>query len=117
VDSGIRVHLLRATVLGISEPFVGSEALARGLMSRHQLRTQYRAVLPNVYLPKQRQPSLGQRIAAAWLWSDRQGTIAGMAAAALHGAKWIDDNVPVELIHKSTCAPGCADPPRCIARG
>jgi hypothetical protein len=83
----------------MSEPFVGSEALSRGVLSRHQLRTQYRAVLPNVYLPKQTQPSLEQRIAAAWLWSDRQGTIAGAAAAALHGAKWIDDNVPVELIH------------------
>jgi hypothetical protein len=83
----------------MSEPFVGSEALTRGLLSRHQLRTQYRAVLPNVYLPKQTQPSLQQRIAAAWLWSDRQGTIAGTAAAALHGARWIDDNVPVELIH------------------
>jgi hypothetical protein len=83
----------------MSEPFVGSEALARGLLSRHQLRMRYRAVLPNVYLPKETQPSLQQRIAAAWLWSDRQGTIAGTAAAALHGAKWIDGNVPVELIH------------------
>jgi hypothetical protein len=82
----------------MSEPFIGSEALAGGL-SRHQLRTQYRAVLPDVYLPKQTQPTLQQRIAAAWLWSDRRGTIAGSAAAALHGTKWIDDNVPVELIH------------------
>ena len=79
----------------MSEPFVGGEALARGLLSRHQLRTQYRAVLPNVYLPKQTQPSLQQRIAAAWLWSGRQGAIAGTAAAALHGAKWIDENVPL----------------------
>jgi hypothetical protein len=105
VDSGNRVPRLRATVLGISEPFVGSEALARGLLSRHQLRTQYRAVLPNVYLPKQLRPSLEHRIAAAWLWSDRRGTIAGSAAAALHGTKWIDDNVPVELIHENPRAP------------
>jgi hypothetical protein len=89
----------------MSEPFVGSEALARGLLSRHQLRTQYRAVLPSVYLPRQTQPSLQQRIGAAWLWSDRQGTIAGNAAAALHGAKWIDDNVPVELIHANPHPP------------
>jgi hypothetical protein len=89
----------------MSEPFVGSEALARGLLSRHQLRTQYRAVLPNVYLPKQIRPSLQQRITAAWLWSDQRGTIAGTAAAALHGAKWIDDNVPVELIHANPRAP------------
>ena len=89
----------------MGEPFVGSEALARGVLSRHQLRTQYRAVLPNVYLPKQTQPSLQQRIAAAWLWCDRRGTIAGTAAAALHGAKWIDDNVTVELIHANPRAP------------
>jgi hypothetical protein len=89
----------------LSEPFVGSDALARGLLSRHQLRTQYRAVLPNVYLPKRTQKSLQQHIAAAWLWSDRQGTIAGTAAAALRGTKWVDDNVPVELVHVSPRAP------------
>jgi hypothetical protein len=89
----------------MGEPFLGTEALARGLLSRHQLRTQYRAVLPNVYLPKQTQPSLEQRIAAAWLWSDQRGTIAGTAAAALHGTKWIDENVPVELIHVNPRAP------------
>ncbi len=88
----------------MSEPFIGSEALTGGL-SRHQLRTQYRAVLPNVYLPKQTQPSLQQRIAATWLWSDRQGTIAGTAAAALHGTRWIDDDVPVELIHANPHPP------------
>lgn len=99
--SGACVQLF--AVMG--EPFVGSEALAGGLLSRHQLRTQYRAVFPNVYLPKQAQPSLEQRIAAAWLWSDRRGTIAGIAAAALHGTKWIDDNVPIELIHVRPRAP------------
>jgi hypothetical protein len=71
----------------------------RGALSRHQLRTRYRAVFPNVYLPKQVQPSLHQRAVAAWLWSQRQGVIGGAAAAALHGAKWIDDDVPVELIY------------------
>ena len=89
----------------MTEPFLGSDALARRLLSRHQLRTQYRAVLPNVYLPKQIKPSLEQRIVAAWLWSGRRGTIAGTAAAALHGAKWIDENVPVELVHVSPRAP------------
>jgi hypothetical protein len=80
------------------EPFIGSEALAGGALSRHQLRTRYRAVFPNVYLSKDVQPSLALRIAAAWLWSKRGATIAGAAAAALHGAEWIPENVPVELI-------------------
>ncbi|SON59157.1 hypothetical protein MSIMFI_00639 [Mycobacterium simulans] len=87
------------------EPFIGSEALASGALSRHQLRTRYRAVFPNVYLSKDVQPSLGQRSVAAWLWSSRQGVIAGAAAAALHGAKWIPDTVPVELIHPTTRPP------------
>lgn len=86
-------------------PFIGSEALASGVVSRHRLRTRYRAVFPNVYLPKQAQPSLEQRIAAAWLWSHREATIAGTAAAALHGAKWIDDNVTIELVHLNARAP------------
>ncbi len=87
------------------QPFIGSEALVSGALSRPQLRTHYRAVFPNVYLSKDVQPSLELRIAAAWLWSGRRATIAGAAAAALHGAKWIPENVPVELIHTSTRAP------------
>jgi very-short-patch-repair endonuclease len=75
------------------------------MLSRHQLRTQYRAVLPNVYLPKHAQLSLEQRIAAAWLWTSREATIAGAAAAALHGAKWIDDGITIELIHPNTRPP------------
>ena len=85
--------------------FIGSEAVARGVVSRHQLKTRYRAVFPNVYVPKQAQPSLEQRIAAAWLWSHREATIAGTAAAALHGAKWIDANICIELIHHNPRPP------------
>ncbi|OBH52358.1 hypothetical protein A5685_15525 [Mycobacterium colombiense] len=84
------------------EPFIGSEALASRALSRHQLRARYRAVFPNVYLSNDVPLSLELRISAAWLWSGRRGTIAGAAAAALHGAKWIPDDVPVELI--------CANP-------
>jgi hypothetical protein len=87
------------------EPFTGSEALASGAMSRQQLRARYRAVFPNVYLPNDIEPSLELRIAAAWLWSGRTATIVGAAAAALHGAKWIPDDVPVELNHVNTRPP------------
>lgn len=87
------------------QPIVGSEALASGVLSRHQLRTRYFAIFPNVYLPAHVQPSLEQRIFAAWLWSGRKATIAGAAAAALHGSKWIPLEVPVELIHDNPRAP------------
>ena len=92
-------------VRGMAEPFVGSEALAGGKLNRHQLRTRYWAVLPNVYLPRRTQLSLQQRIAAACLWSNRRGIIAGSAAAALHGAKWIDDDITIELIYPNTHPP------------
>jgi very-short-patch-repair endonuclease len=45
------------------------------------------------------------RIAAAWLWSRRRGIVCGLAASALHGAKWVDTDVPIELIlpnHRAT---------------
>jgi Protein of unknown function (DUF559) len=86
-------------------PFIGSEALASGTLTRHQLRTRYRAVFPNVYLSADIEPSLELRTQAAWLWSKRQGTVAGAAAAALHGAQWIPDDVPVELIHANARTP------------
>jgi hypothetical protein len=47
------------------------------------------------------QMSLQNRILAAWLWSRREGIVAGLAAAALHGAKWIDDDVRVELVYSN----------------
>jgi very-short-patch-repair endonuclease len=89
----------------MTEPFIGTEALACGLVNRHQLRTRHRLVFPNVYLSKQAPVSLDRRITAAWLWANREATIAGLAAAALHGAEWIDDDITIELIHPHTRPP------------
>lgn len=89
----------------MSEPFVGSEALANGVLSRHQLRTRYRTIFPDVYLSKNSPPSLRQRVAAARLWAGGRATVGGLAAAALHGAKWIDEDTVVELIHPNPRAP------------
>lgn len=58
-------------------PFLGSEARHRGQMSR--------------------------RAAAAWLWSGRSATVAGLSAAALHGSRWIDAASPAELIRDQAC--------------
>jgi very-short-patch-repair endonuclease len=91
--------------MGEGQPFIGSEALARGLVNRHELRRYYRAMMPNVYLDKRTEPSLRDRTCAAWLWSRRQGVVAGLAASDLHGSKWVDDDVPVELIYRNARAP------------
>jgi hypothetical protein len=87
------------------KPFVGSEALASGFVRKHELRSQYRTLFPDVYLAKNAVPTLHQRAVAGWLWSHRQGVLAGLTAAALHGAKWVDDCEPVELIWRNARRP------------
>jgi hypothetical protein len=91
--------------MGDVAPFIGTEALVSGALTRYELRRYYRAILPNVYLDKQLDPSLHQRTVGAWLWSGRQAVVAGLAASALHGAKWIDDDSPVELIWRNARVP------------
>jgi hypothetical protein len=78
-------------------PFLASEALAAGIVTRHQLRTDFQAVHRNVYLPKGQGLTPPTRAVAAWMWSDRRATLAGLSAAALHRTKWIDDWLPAEL--------------------
>jgi very-short-patch-repair endonuclease len=87
------------------EPFIGTEALASGGLTRHELRRYHRSLMPNVYLDKRVEPSLRQRTVAAWLWSRREAVVAGLAASALHGAKWIDDDLPVELMWRNARTP------------
>jgi hypothetical protein len=87
------------------EVFIGSSALARGGLTRGRLRWNYRAIFPDVYIAKFALPSLDLRTIGAWLWSGRDGVIAGRAAAALHGAMWIDATTPIEVIWK------CGRPP------
>ncbi|MCH9734622.1 MAG: hypothetical protein K0U78_08735 [Actinomycetia bacterium] len=82
----------------LNEVFIGSEALACGLVRKHQLRSDHRAIFPGVYRPKAMELTLAQRTRAAWLWSARGAVIAGAAAAGIYGAKWIDDDEPVELV-------------------
>ena len=85
--------------------FIGSEALRDATMTSHQLRTRCRAILPGVYLPEPAEPTLRDRTVGAWLWSRRRATIAGLAAAALHGSRWVEDDQPVELIWHNTQPP------------
>ncbi|OMC35099.1 hypothetical protein A5740_08225 [Mycobacterium sp. GA-1841] len=88
-----------------SEPFIGSEALACGVLNRYELRRHYRPLMPNVYLDKGISPTLLRRTQAAWLWSQREAVVAGLAASALHRAKWVEDDAPVELIWRNARAP------------
>jgi hypothetical protein len=82
----------------VGEVFVGSEAIAAGKLTEHQVRRWYRPIFRDVYMPKRVEPSLRDRTVGAWLWSRRRAVVAGVAASALHGAAWVDVDIPIELI-------------------
>jgi Protein of unknown function (DUF559) len=82
-------------------PFRGTDALAAGLVTRHRLRTDFEMVHRNVYIPRGKKLTPVTRAIAAWLWSGRSATLAGLSAAALHRAAWIDDWLPAELNRRS----------------
>ena len=98
-------------VTSLDGPFIGSEALTDGLVKKHQLRSHYRALFPNVYVSNDvyvahgMALTLAKRAQAAWLWSGRRAVIAGAAAAGMHGTKWICDDEPVELIWSNARPP------------
>ena len=77
-----------------SPVFVGSES---GL-TPYELARHHQRLLPDVYAPRLWTPTLRDRTIAAWLWSKRRAVVAGLAAAALHGADWVDATEPIELI-------------------
>jgi Protein of unknown function (DUF559) len=89
----------------MSDVFIGSEAVLQGSLTPYQLRSRFRWIYPDVYLADYSLPSLRQRSEAAWLWSGRRGVVAGLAAAALHGSSWIDDDEHVELIWRNPHRP------------
>ncbi len=85
------------TLQRMNGPFVGSEAVANGWLTRHALRTQHRRILPDVYVAKRATLTLEERTMAAWLWSKREGIVTGLAASAMLGSKWVDADSPIEL--------------------
>ena len=87
--------------MGRPRIFLGSEALARGDVSEYELRRWHQTILRDVYVAKPWTPNLRDRMAAAYVWSKRRGVIAGVAASALHGARWVDVTHPVELIWRN----------------
>ena len=89
----------------MGEVFIGSEALARGALTRHELQRFHARLLPDVYQPRGQPTTLRDRIVAAWLWSRRRAVVAGAAASALHDAQWVDDHVPIELVWNNGRAP------------
>ncbi len=77
-------------------PFLGSEAIRRGDVTRNDLRTRFRAVYRDVYAPKEAVLTAAIKARAAWLSTG--ATLAGVSAAAVLGTKWLDANTPAEII-------------------
>ncbi|BBY42748.1 hypothetical protein MCEL_10430 [Mycolicibacterium celeriflavum] len=86
----------------MGEVFIGSEAIAAAKLTEYQLRRWYRPIFRDVYVPKEAAPTLRDRTIGAWLWSRRRAVIAGVAASALHGAAWVDADVPIELVFRNS---------------
>lgn len=89
----------------MEKPFIGREALERGLFTRHHLRSRYTALFPGVYVNRDAEVSARMRAEAAWLWSKRRGILAGRSAAAMHRVKWLDSRAPAELLHPNRHPP------------
>ncbi|HEX2285204.1 MAG TPA: hypothetical protein VHI10_10365, partial [Mycobacterium sp.] len=87
--------------MDVERPFVGTEALAAGLVNRYQLATRFDALFRNVYVRKGHKVTPVDKAIGAWLWSGRRATACGLSAAALHGSPWIDATLPAELNQRS----------------
>lgn len=85
--------------------FIGSEAIASATVTRHELQRWYEPIFPGVHAQKRQRLSLRDRTEGAWLWSRRRAVIAGVAASALHGARWVDADIPIELVWSNTRPP------------
>ncbi len=78
-------------------PFLGSEAVAAGVLTPGQLRgPRYRRLFPDVYVPAHREVDLALRSRAAYLLVRGRGVLAGYSAA--------------ELLGRSCARPGAAVP-------
>ncbi|OMC30963.1 hypothetical protein A5740_15915 [Mycobacterium sp. GA-1841] len=85
----------------MGEPFVGSEAVANGELRKSALRTKYTRVFRDVYVSPGTELTPLARAKAGWLWSRQRGVVAGNSAAAVHGAKWVPADSPLEMIHSN----------------
>ena len=86
-----------------TRPFLGTEALASGTVTRRTLASRHDTIYRNVCVPEGQELTAETRAVAAWLWSGRNATAAGLSAAALHGSNWIDAALPAELIRSVPC--------------
>ena len=66
------------------------------MLSRQDVRTRYRRIYRDAYLHNDVELTAAMRARAAWLSTG--ATLAGISAAAVLGAKWLDCNAPAEIV-------------------
>ncbi len=76
---------------------LGGEAVRAGAATRHELARDYTKLYRGVFVRKGGEITLRDRAIGGWLATGRRGVIAGLTAAALHGAPWVDSTLPVEV--------------------
>jgi len=110
--------------MNLNAPFLGTEAIAAGLVTKGTLHRRYAQVHRNVHVPIGYQFTAVSRATAAWLFSQRSATLAGMSAAAVLGARWLDPDRPAELIRAEACTNGIVvhrvelpEEEACVVRG
>jgi len=91
--------------ISVRDIIAGSDALARGLVTRQTLRTKYVKLHRNVYVRAGMHLDARDRALAAYLWSRGRATLVGQSAAAMHGSKWLSDDAPAELAYPHLPAP------------
>ncbi len=96
----------------MAEPFIVSEAVAHGDIVKSALRNRYTKLFRDVYVTPGTELTPLVRARAGWLWSRRRGIVAGLSASALHGARWVNVDAPLEILHSNRNAM-----PNLIVRG
>ena len=85
------------------EPFIGSNAIRSGRLTRRALARDYRTIHRDVYLSRSVEMTAQIRAHAAWLSTG--ATLCGPSAAAILGTKWLDPTASAEVIRADRHAP------------
>jgi Protein of unknown function (DUF559) len=88
-----------------NEPFRGRQAVRSGSLTNYQLRTRHHAIYRDVYVRDDLRVTAAVRARAAWLWASGDCVLCGVSAAAALGTRWIDGDLPAELIRDDRHSP------------
>jgi Protein of unknown function (DUF559) len=85
------------------EAFIGSAAVRRGQLTRRGLARGHKALYRDIYIRRDVELTARIRAEAAWLATD--APLAGVSAAAVLGAKWLNPAAPAEVIRMDRHSP------------